>query len=62
MPSVLTKKFIAVGFKAWTTTVRLKHAVRLFGALKLGKVDHFTIPVHDLERAREFYCKVLRAA
>jgi catechol 2,3-dioxygenase-like lactoylglutathione lyase family enzyme len=62
MSSALTKKFIAVGFKAWAATVRLKHTVRHLGALKLGKVNHFTIPVHDLERAREFYCNVLGAA
>jgi catechol 2,3-dioxygenase-like lactoylglutathione lyase family enzyme len=62
MASVLTKKFIAVGFKAWAATVRLKRTVRCLGSLKLGKVDHFTIPVHDLERAREFYCNVLGAA
>lgn len=62
MPSALTKKFIALGFNAWAATVRLKHAVRRLGALKLGKVDHFTIPVHDLERARAFYCDVLGAA
>lgn len=62
MPSVLTKKFIAVGFKAGAAMVRLKHAVRRAGALQLGKIDHFTIPVHDLQRAREFYCDVLGAA
>jgi catechol 2,3-dioxygenase-like lactoylglutathione lyase family enzyme len=58
----LTKKLFAVGLKAWAKGVRLKRLVRLAGTPKLGRVDHFTIPVHDLARAREFYCGLLGAA
>src|SRR5450755_2451031 len=62
MSTAITKKLIAVGFTAWASSVRLKRALRQLGAPKLGKVDHFTIPVHDLDTARSFYCDTLGAA
>jgi catechol 2,3-dioxygenase-like lactoylglutathione lyase family enzyme len=62
MSTAITKKLIAVGFKAWVSFVRLKRALRQHGAPKLGRVDHFTIPVHDLDTARSFYCDTLGAA
>lgn len=62
MTSMVKKKALAVGLRAWAASVRFKRALRRLGAAKLGRVDHVTIPVHDLETARSFYCDTLGAA
>jgi hypothetical protein len=62
MATTIRKKLVGAGFKSRGSFVRLKGAIRQCGALKLGRVDHFTIPVHDLDTARSFYCDTLGAA
>jgi catechol 2,3-dioxygenase-like lactoylglutathione lyase family enzyme len=62
MTTSIAKSFIGTGFKAWASFVRFKRTLRALGVPKLGKVDHVTIPVHDLEIARSFYCGTLGAA
>lgn len=62
MPGLLQKKLIAAAFKLWVAAVRLKRTLRLAGRAPLGRLDHITIPVHDLAVAQAFYCGILGAA
>lgn len=62
MLTALRNKVISAAFMLWITLIRLKRTFRLLGRLKVGPLDHLTIPVHDLARARQFYCDVLGAA
>jgi catechol 2,3-dioxygenase-like lactoylglutathione lyase family enzyme len=62
MTSVMTKKLIALGFRSWTASVRVRRALSFTARPKLGGLDHITIPVHDLGVARGFYCDFLGAA
>jgi catechol 2,3-dioxygenase-like lactoylglutathione lyase family enzyme len=56
---LLRNRAIAAGFEVFTGLLRLKHRLR-FGP-RLGRLDHVTIPVRDLEVACRFYCDVLGA-
>jgi catechol 2,3-dioxygenase-like lactoylglutathione lyase family enzyme len=49
----------AVEFGTWWATKRQRWASP--GRLRLGSLDHVTIPVKDLTAARRFYCDVLGA-
>jgi catechol 2,3-dioxygenase-like lactoylglutathione lyase family enzyme len=55
-------RLIALAFEARIRTLRWKRRLRQLGRARIGALDHVTIPVHDLSRAREFYCEVLGAA
>jgi catechol 2,3-dioxygenase-like lactoylglutathione lyase family enzyme len=55
-------KMIGAGFGTWVRLIRLRHRLRLFGRLRVGALDHITIPVRDLALARRFYCDVLGGA
>jgi catechol 2,3-dioxygenase-like lactoylglutathione lyase family enzyme len=57
----LRNTMIGVAFDARMGAMRLKRRLGLLGRLRVGALDHITIPVHDLERARQFYCEVLGA-
>jgi catechol 2,3-dioxygenase-like lactoylglutathione lyase family enzyme len=52
---------VGMAFDGWTRWLRLKRRLRHLGARSIGALDHVTIPVHDLEAARRFYCGVLGA-
>jgi catechol 2,3-dioxygenase-like lactoylglutathione lyase family enzyme len=52
-------RLIGLGFDAWTTWLRAKRVLRSAGRPRLYTLDHITIPVHDLDLARRFYCDVL---
>jgi catechol 2,3-dioxygenase-like lactoylglutathione lyase family enzyme len=57
----IRSRLIGAGFTSWTKFVRLKR--RLSGQRpRLRMLDHITIPVCDLTRARRFYCDVLGAS
>jgi catechol 2,3-dioxygenase-like lactoylglutathione lyase family enzyme len=62
MMMALRNKMIGVAFTARVASIRLRRSLGLLGRLRVGALDHITIPVHDLDRAREFYCGVLGAA
>jgi catechol 2,3-dioxygenase-like lactoylglutathione lyase family enzyme len=62
MLQAMTKKLVAVGLRSWTVLVRRRRALRQRGAATLHRLDHVTIPVHDLDSARSFYCDMLGAA
>jgi catechol 2,3-dioxygenase-like lactoylglutathione lyase family enzyme len=61
MLNALRNKVIGVVFHGWVAALRAKRRLGLFGRLRVGALDHITIPVHDLDRARDFYCGVLGA-
>lgn len=61
MHKFIRHKFIAVGFGLWTLSLRARRVLAGLGRPRLRGVDHLTLPVTDLERAREFYCGVLGA-
>lgn len=52
-------RLIGFGFDAWATWLRGKRVLRSLGRPRLRALDHVTIPVHDLDLARRFYCDVL---
>jgi catechol 2,3-dioxygenase-like lactoylglutathione lyase family enzyme len=58
----LRNRLIAWAFKAHFLGIRLRRRLAGLGRPRLGALDHITIPVHDLEVARRFYCEVLGAA
>ncbi len=62
MFTAMRNRMIGVGFDAWGWSVRAKAALAAFGRPRLRSLDHVTIPVHDLDVARRFYCEVLGAA
>jgi extradiol dioxygenase family protein len=49
-------------FGARAKWIRMRRFVSQIGSPRIGIVDHLTIPVHDLDAARAFYCGVLGAA
>jgi catechol 2,3-dioxygenase-like lactoylglutathione lyase family enzyme len=57
----LGKRLLAHGFNLQTFALRARRVVQAFGRPRLGVLDHVTIPVHDLDAARAFYCDVLGA-
>jgi len=54
-------RFIAAAMEARCRWLRLRRALRSLGHPHLRELDHVTIPVSDLARARRFYCDVLGA-
>lgn len=62
MIDVLRRKAIALGFGAFAAWVRVRRRLSLLGRPRLLALDHVTLPVHDLDLARRFYCEVLGAA
>jgi catechol 2,3-dioxygenase-like lactoylglutathione lyase family enzyme len=62
MLRALRNKMIGVVFEARVALIRFRRRLGLLGRLKVGVLDHITIPVHNLDRARAFYCGVLGAA
>jgi catechol 2,3-dioxygenase-like lactoylglutathione lyase family enzyme len=57
--NLIKHRFIAIGFAAWTWSLRVRRVLANLGRPRLRLVDHVTIPVKDLAVAREFYCGVL---
>jgi catechol 2,3-dioxygenase-like lactoylglutathione lyase family enzyme len=58
----ISKKLLAIGLTTWTFSIRRRRALRQLGSTPLRRLDHVTIPVHDLDLARAFYCDTLGAA
>ena len=58
----LRNRLIAWAFKTHFLAIRVRRWLAGLGRPRLGALDHITIPVHDLEIARRFYCGVLGAA
>ena len=61
MKKLIQNKLIALGFAAWTLSLRARRVLASLGTPRLHGVDHVTLPVHDLTVARQFYCDVLGA-
>lgn len=61
MRLAMSHQMIRLAFDAWIASLRLRRTLGLLGRLKVGALDHITIPVHDLAVARRFYCEVLGA-
>ncbi|MFV8755550.1 VOC family protein [Nannocystaceae bacterium ST9] len=57
----LRTRMIALGFHTWSRSLRARRVLRSLGRPRIGGLDHLTIPVHDLDVARRFYCEVLGA-
>ncbi len=62
LASTVRNHAIGIGFKGAARFARLQRDVSRLGKPRLGNVDHVTIPVPDLDRAKEFYCDVLGGA
>jgi len=62
VPNAIRNQLIRLAFVLNVRAVRLRRFMRQIGRPRLGRIDHLTIPVHDLVRARAFYCDVLGAA
>lgn len=53
---------ISFVFGGSVLALRLKRFVGGFGKPRIKAIDHITIPVHDLDEARRFYCDFLGGA
>ena len=62
MAVALRNRLIGLLFELRIWWVRMGHSWATAGRLRLGSLDHVTIPVKDLALARKFYCEVLGAA
>jgi catechol 2,3-dioxygenase-like lactoylglutathione lyase family enzyme len=62
MLQAIKNKLLGIGFDAWAWSVRVGRVLSSLGRPRLAHLDHVTIPVHDLDVARRFYCDVLGAA
>jgi catechol 2,3-dioxygenase-like lactoylglutathione lyase family enzyme len=62
MAAALRNRLIGWVFELRIWWVRTRHRWASAGRLRLGSLDHVTIPVKDLALARKFYCDVLGAA
>ena len=58
----MRKQLIHLAFETRSRAIRLKRWLKLLGSPRLGRLEHVTIPVKDLDVARRFYCDVLGAA
>jgi catechol 2,3-dioxygenase-like lactoylglutathione lyase family enzyme len=58
---ILKHRAIALGFELLTLWHRLKRRLRTLARPRLRHLDHVTLPVRDLGRARAFYCDLLGA-
>lgn len=61
MRRTILHRTIAFVFDSWVRCVRAWHWLRGLVRPRVRALDHVTIPVHDLELARRFYCDVLGA-
>jgi catechol 2,3-dioxygenase-like lactoylglutathione lyase family enzyme len=59
MWNVLRLRLIGLGFKAWIWSVRIRRVLSGLGRPRLRGLEHLTIAVSDLAKARRFYCDVL---
>jgi catechol 2,3-dioxygenase-like lactoylglutathione lyase family enzyme len=62
MGKFIRHKVIALGFGLWTWSVRARRVLGSLGRPRLRMLDHITLPVRDLDVAREFYCGLLGGA
>ena len=62
MWEVIRNRLIAAAFDVRTRSLRARRVLSSIGRPRLRTFDHITIPVHDLDVARRFYCDVLGAA
>jgi catechol 2,3-dioxygenase-like lactoylglutathione lyase family enzyme len=62
MAAAIRNRMIGWAFELQTWWVRKSRRWTSPGRLRLGPLDHITIPVKDLAVARRFYCDVLGAA
>ena len=53
---------ISWAFEANMLAHRLRRVLSNLGKMRIRSIDHVTIPVHDLDEARGFYCDVLGGA
>lgn len=61
MRTSIRNQAIRLTFNVRARVIRLRRTLRQLGRPRIGALDHVTIPVHDLELARRFYCGVLGA-
>ena len=62
MPAALRNRLVGLGLNLWVLSVRLKRLLTNLGRPRIGSLDHVTIPVFELDRARRFDRDVLGAA
>jgi catechol 2,3-dioxygenase-like lactoylglutathione lyase family enzyme len=62
MLQAIKNKLFGHAFDLWTWAIRVRRVAFTIGRPRLAHLDHVTIPVHDLDLARRFYCDVLGAA
>jgi catechol 2,3-dioxygenase-like lactoylglutathione lyase family enzyme len=62
MLRALKNRLLGVAFDAWVRCLRGWRVLSSLGCPRLAHLDHVTIPVHDLDLARRFYCGILGAA
>jgi catechol 2,3-dioxygenase-like lactoylglutathione lyase family enzyme len=62
MLHAIKNRLVGAAFDGWAWSVRAKRVLSALGRPRLARLDHVTIPVHDLDLARRFYCDVLGAA
>jgi len=58
----IRNQMIRIVFDIRVHVIRLKRTLCQLGRPRIGALDHVTIPVRDLGKARQFYCEVLGAA
>ena len=47
MLTLVRNQLIRMAFHLWVLSLQMRRAVRRLGRLKIGVLDHVTIPVHD---------------
>jgi len=62
MADAVRVRLVGLGLKARVLWIRTCHFVGNLGRPRVRRIDHVTVPVHDLDEARRFYCDILGAA
>jgi len=53
---------VALGFRSRALWARISRLLGSLGRPRVLRIDHVTVPVHDLDEARRFYCQILGAS
>jgi len=59
MADAVRVRLVGFGMKARVLWIRILHFLGNLGRPRVWRIDHVTVPVHDLDQARCFYCDVL---
>ena len=61
MTQAIRVRMVAFGFRSRALWARISRRLGSLGRPHVLAIDHVTVPVHDLDEARRFYCQVLGA-